>query len=207
MRTLNILNINDDSFKKYGKLLKNYEFKSILDAMESIECSENVIYEPSVEVLENTDDMNVLSNEIYGGMPIQIGYCNGHNNKLNALEYHRDSEVNIAATDLILLLGSQQDISDEFSYDSSKVEAFLVPKGTAIEVYATTLHYAPCGVDNNGFKCVVALPKGTNTEVDFYFEKEGENSLLFAKNKWLIAHEEANIENAVNGIYGENITL
>jgi hypothetical protein len=151
--------------------------------------------------------MEILSNEVYGGMPIQIGYCNGYNNKLNAVEYHRDSEVNIAATDLILLLGSQQDIEEDFAYDSSKIEAFLVAAGTAIEVYATTLHYAPCGVDGNGFKCVVVLPKGTNTEIDFPLFKEGENSLLVARNKWLIAHEEANIEKAVNKIYGVNIAL
>lgn len=204
---MKIYNINDASFKKYGKVLKNYKFDELLNLMENYDYGENVVYYPSVEKLENTNDMKILQNEVYGGMPIQIGYCNGHNNKLNALEYHRDSEVNIAATDLILLLGSQQDITEDFTYDSSKVEAFLVPKGVAIEVYATTLHYAPCGVNNNGFKCVVVLPKGTNTDIDFEISKEGENSLLFARNKWLIAHEEANIENAVNGIHGKNITL
>lgn len=204
---MKICSINDASFKKYGKVLKNYKFDEILNLMEESECGENVVYYPSIPELENTNDMKVLQNELYGGMPIQIGYCNGYNNKLNALEYHRDSEINIAATDLILLLGSQQDITEDFTYDSSKVKAFLVPKGTAIEVYATTLHYAPCGVDNKMFKCVVVLPKGTNTDIDFKICREDENALLFARNKWLIAHEEANIENAVNGIYGENITL
>lgn len=204
---MKILNISDKAFEKYGKILKNSQYIDVIEAMNTTECQENVVYKPSVKVLEDTKDMKVLSNEVYGGMPIQIGYCNGHNNRLNALEYHRDSEINIAVTDLILLLGSQQDITDDFTYDSSKVEAFLVPAGTAIEVYATTLHYAPCGVDNNGFKCVVVLPKGTNTDIDFEVSKEGESSLLFARNKWLIAHEEANIANAVNGIHGENITL
>ena len=204
---MKINSIEDASFKKYGKVLRNYKFDELLKLMENTECDENVIYNPSIVELENTEDMKILQNEVYGGMPIQIGYCNGHNNKLNALEYHRDSEVNIAATDLILLLGSQQDITEDFTYDSSKVEAFLVPKGTAIEVYATTLHYAPCGVDNKNFKCVVVLPKGTNTDIDFEISKENENALLFARNKWLIAHEEANIENAVNGICGKNITL
>lgn len=204
---MKILNVNDSAFRKYGKILKNYIYDGILDVMEKVECPREVIYNPSVKELENTSEIKVLSNEIYGGMPIQIGYCNGHNNKLNAVEYHRDSEVNIAATDLILLLGYQPDITDDFTYDSSKIEAFFVPKGTAIEVYATTLHYAPCGVDGNGFKCVVVLPKGTNTDIDFSIPKEGENMLLMARNKWLIAHEDANIENAVNGIQGINITL
>ena len=79
-------------------------------------------------------------------MPIQIGCCNGHNKKLNAVEYHRDSEVDIAVDDLILILGKQQDIEEDHTYDTSRMEAFLVPAGTAVEVYATTLHYAPCHV-------------------------------------------------------------
>lgn len=204
---MKILNVHDESFKKYGRVIKNYNFQSILNEMKNIECPKEVVYEASVKALENTEDIKVLSNEVYGGMPIQIGYCNGHNNKLNALEYHRDSEINIAATDLILLLGSKQDITDDFRYDSSKIEAFLVPEGTAIEVYATTLHYAPCNANENGFKCVVVLPKGTNTEIDFSLSKEGENALLFARNKWLIAHKDANIDNAINAIYGANIEL
>ena len=204
---MKILNVNDSAFRKYGKILKNSSYNEILDIMQSIEIPEGVVYQPSVVSLENTSEMNILCNEIYGGMPIQIGYCNGHNNKLNAVEYHRDSEVNIAATDLILLLGSQQDIGDDFTYDSSKIEAFLVPKGTGIEVYATTLHYAPCGIGHNGFKCVVVLPKGTNTDIDFSIPKDGESKLLMARNKWLLAHEDANIENAVNGIKGVNTTL
>lgn len=204
---MRILNVNDSAFRKYGKILKNHNYNEILEIMKNVECPKEVIYNPSVKELENTSEMKVLSNEIYGGMPIQIGYCNGHNNKLNAVEYHRDSEVNIAATDLILLLGYQPDITGDFTYDSSKIEAFLVPSGTAIEVYATTLHYAPCGVDGNGFKCVVVLPKGTNTDIDFSIPKDGENMLLMSRNKWLIAHEDAKIENALNGIKGINITL
>ena len=74
----------------------------------------------------------------------KIGYCNGDNHKLNALEYHRSSELDIAQTDLILLLGMQQDIENGDIYDTSKVEAFLVPAGTGVELYATTLRYAPC---------------------------------------------------------------
>ena len=71
-------------------------------------------------------------------MPIQIGYCNGHNTKLNALEYHRDSEINVAATDAVLMLGSLQDVKEDHTYDTSLVEAFSVPAGPAVEVFATT---------------------------------------------------------------------
>ena len=46
-----------------------------------------------------------MKERAYGGLEIQIGYCNGNNKKLNAVEYHRSSELDIAVDDLILLLG------------------------------------------------------------------------------------------------------
>ena len=168
---------------------------------------EDVIYVPSAEDLEALDAAKELQNKGFGGLPIQIGFCNGHNKKLNAVEYHRNSEINVAVTDLVLLLGLQQDIEADFSYDTSKIEAFLVPAGTGIEVYATTLHYAPCHVNEGGFQCLVVLPKGTNTELTFQTADTGEDKLMTAKNKWLIAHEEAQIEGAFSGLKGKNLTI
>jgi len=103
----------------------------------------------------------------------------------------------------------QQDMEDDFTYDSAKVEAFLVPAGTAVELYGTTLHYAPCGVDGKGFKGIVILPEGTNTELEAVPEKNGEDALLFAKNKWLVAHQESGLEadGAFIGLKGENLSI
>ena len=53
----------------------------------------------------------------------------------------------------------------------------------------------------------VILPKGTNTEIDFALPKSGEDALMTAKNKWLIAHEEAGIRGAFNGLLGVNIEV
>lgn len=204
---MKIQNVADASFRKYGKVLEGYDFSDLLREMKHTPVPEDVVYVPSVDELEALDVAVDLQNKAYGGLPIQIGYCNGHNKKLNAVEYHRCSEVNVAVTDAILLIGSQQDIEDDFTYDTGKIEAFLVPAGTAVEVYATTLHYAPCQTDDNGFQVVVVLTRGTNTELTFQTAQTGEDSLLTAKNKWLIAHEEAAIEGAFNGLKGENITL
>ena len=123
------------------------------------------------------------------------------------LEYHRDSEVNVALTDLILILGKEQDIEAGSTYDTSKMEAFLVPAGTVIEVYATTLHYAPCNVNGNKFCTAVILPKGTNTDAPAAQNNTGEDKLLFARNKWLIAHKDAKIEGAFEGLIGENLSV
>lgn len=204
---MNIQKVTDSSFQKYGKVLSGYDCTELLKEMEHTPLPEDVIYVPSVEELETLDVAKDFQNSMYGGLPIQIGYCNGNNKTLNALEYHRNSEVNIAVTDMILLIGSQQDIKEDYTYDTSLVEAFFVPAGTAIEVYATTLHYAPCTAQEGGFRCVVILPKDTNTDITFDLKSEGEDKLMTAKNKWLIAHEDAKIDGAFNGLRGENITL
>ena len=204
---MKIQNVADDAFRRYGKVLEGYDFTELLKEMKHTPVPEDVTYVPSVEEMEALPVAKELQNKGYGGLPIEIGYCNGHNKKLNGLEYHRSSEINVAVTDLVLLIGHQQDVEKDFTYDTSKVEAFLVPAGTAIEVYATTLHYAPCHVNESGFQCVVVLPKGTNTELTFEKAAEGEDKLLTAKNKWLIGHEEAGIEGAFNGLKGENIEI
>ena len=179
--------------KRAFAILKKYQMVEFLDVFD--------------EKLENTKIHKVMEESIYGGCPVQTGDCNGHNKKLDAQEYHRSSELDIAQTDLILLLGMQQDIEDGDIYDTAKVEAFLVPAGTGVELYATTLHYAPCTAQEGGFRCVVVLPKGTNEELPFETAKEGENRLLAAMNKWLIAHEDAQIEGAFCGLKGENINI
>lgn len=204
---MKIQKVTDPAFRKYGQVLEGYDFTGLIKEMKHTPVPEDVIYVPSVEELEAMDIMKDLQNKGYGGLPVQIGYCNGHNKKLNAVEYHRNSEINVAVTDLVLLIGHQQDIEPDHTYDTSKIEAFLVPAGTGIEVYATTLHYAPCHVNEGGFQCVVVLPKGTNTDLTFQTEKMGEDSLMTAKNKWLIAHEDAKIAGAFNGLKGENITI
>ena len=204
---MKIQKVTDPAFRKYGQVLEGYDFTGLIKEMKHTPVPEDVIYVPSVEELEALDIMKDLQNKGYGGLPIQIGYCNGHNKKLNAVEYHRNSEINVAVTDLVLLIGHQQDIEPDHTYDTSKIEAFLVPAGTGIEVYATTLHYAPCHMNEGGFQCVVVLPKGTNTDLTFQTEKTGEDSLMTAKNKWLIAHEDAKIAGAFNGLKGENITI
>ena len=177
--------------------------------MEETPLPEGVIYEPSIKELEELKVAKDFKNREFGGLDIQIGYCNGNNYMLNAVEYHRTSEINIAVTDLILLLGLEKDIEDDYSYDTSNIEAIFVPAGTAIEVYGTTLHYAPCNANEGGFRCVVILQKDTNTELEATIEKQGEDALLFAKNKWLIGHPETDLgaQGAFIGLKGKNICL
>ena len=201
-----IQKVTDASFTKYGKIITGIDYSDILEAMKATPCPENVVYVPSLDTLEACKSAEDVFYSMYGGMPYQIGYCNGNNYMLNALEYHRDSEVDIAATDLILLLGMEQDIIDG-KYDTAKVEAFFVPAGTAVEVYGTTLHYAPCNANEGGFECVIILPKNTNTDLEKREPKTEEDKLLFARNKWLLAHPDAAEPGMFVGLVGENLSV
>lgn len=204
---MEIKKVTDVAFRKYGRVISEIDFSELVAKMGETPLPEGVVYEPSVEILEDLPIKEKLETAYYGELPIQIGYCNGHNHLLNALEYHRSSELDIAAEDLILLLGMQQDITDEYTYETSKVEAFICPKGTGVELYATTLHYAPCSVGDSGFRCVVVLPKDTNLPLD---EKHAgyEDALITAKNKWLIGHAEGGLDAGAHiGLIGENISV
>ena len=211
---MKILSVSDVAFGKYGRVISNVDVTELVDALQKTPIPEGVVYEPSVAELEATTAMEPLSKVTFGEMPIQIGYCNGHNQMLNAVEYHKTSEINIAATDAILMIGVQQDIEEDFTYDTAKMEAFLIPAGVAVEVYATTLHYAPCGVDGAGFQVAVVLPKGTNYPLKKQHEavKDGiasnEDALITATNKWLIGHKEGGLEEgSFLGLKGKNLNV
>ena len=203
--------VTSEDFRPYGRVL-GLDTKAFSAAIlaHPATAADTVVYEPSVAEFEALPLYRTLSESVYGGMPVEFGHCSGFNDKLNAVEYHRSSEIDIAATDLILMLGRQQDIDPQTrSYDTEKIELFYVPAGTAVELYATTLHFAPCGIDGREFRCGVVLPRGTNEELPFAPAKAGEDRLLFAVNKWLIAHKESGLEKdgAWIGLKGKNITL
>lgn len=190
-------------FKPYGEVFPG-EWKELLEALSRCPCpEEGTMYVPSEKTLESTSAFKDLTHRFSGDLPLQLGFCSGHNQKLNCLEYHRDSELNLANEDFILLLAKRDDVIDG-KLDTSKVKAFRVPRGTAVEIYATTLHYAPCGIDGSGFRVLVGLPKGTNVNPI----RDPKEPLLWASNKWLYAHPESKEAQAgaYIGLFGENLT-
>lgn len=213
---MEILKVTDPAFKSYGRVVDNIDFSGLVEALKKTPVTEGVAYEPSVASLEELPVKEELSRIAYGEMPIQIGYCNGHNRKLNALEYHRDSEINVAAGDAVVMLGLLEEVEEDHTYDTSKVKAFLIPAGTGVEIYATTLHYAPCHVEEEGFQVAIVLPKGTNyplqgAHAEAAKDRVGakdEDVLLAAVNKWLIGHPEGGLEQgSFLGLKGENLCL
>ena len=207
---MKIESVYSPAFRAYGQVLTGYDTAELLRAMENIPLpEEGTAYEPSIASLEQSTLFGQLRDHAYGGMPVQIGMCWGRNTKLNCLEYHRDSEVNIGASDFILLLAKQEETMDG-RLDTACVRAFRVPAGAVVEVYATTLHYAPCHVDEkNGFRVAVALPRGTNEARPILTPLNAEDDRLWAKNKWLLAHPDSDEagQGAWVGLIGENLDI
>ena len=206
---MNIYSVLDKEFKPYGQVHDGFPTEEILSALAKTPVTNGVVYTAEDAALQQLAVTEELSATVYGGMPIQMGWCNGHNTKLNCLEYHRDSELNLGTGDFILLLAKQEEVTDG-KLDTAKVMAFRVPAGVLVEVYATSLHYAPCQTDSEGFQVLVVLPKGTNgvkpEQAKVY---GGDDKLLWACNKWLIAHPETGeaAEGAFAGLIGENIDI
>lgn len=209
---LSLTSITDHLFLEFGRVLATPPLQELEGAMTEAEVpKEGNVYIPSYEPLERTSYKETIEQKVFGQMPVQIGYCNGRTHQLNALEYHKSSEVNIALTDFVLMVGNVKDLSHN-RYNAKLVQYFYVPQGTAIEMYASTLHFAPCAIDSSGFRCIVILPMNTNQPLanGVREEAEGEERLLFMTNKWLLAHPERTplLEKGAHpGILGENIKL
>jgi len=206
---MKIYSVSDPEFRPYGKVLTGYDTSELVAAMSAIPLPEiGTAYEPAIASLEACRIFKCLGNRAYGGMPVQLGMCWGHNTKLNCLEYHRDSEINIGTGDFILLLAKMEDIVDG-KLDTAKVKAFRAPAGAAVQVYETSLHYAPCQVSGDGFRVAVVLPRGTNTDKPEIKPQNDEDKWLWARNKWLLAHADSGeaAQGAYVGLVGENIDI
>ena len=191
---MKIYSVFDPEFVPYGQIVTGLEesVKEIVEALKLTRLPENVGYVPSEPLLQTLPAAEEISNHCFGGMPTQLGWCNGHNTKLSCLEYHRNSEFNLGVYDFVLLLGLQSEMEDGV-FDTAKVKAFRVPAGVLVEVYATSLHYAPCHTDEkDGFQVLIALPEGTNTKRPDFPAKTWEDEIMTARNKWLLPHPESN---------------
>lgn len=206
---MKLYKVTDCEFSEYGKILEGYCYEELAKHMETTEIPETgIVYQASFDKLEQTEAAEQMCLRGFGGYPVQLGYVNGKNHTMNCLEYHKSSEFNIALDDMILVLGKEQDIIDG-KLDSALSKAFLVPAGTGVELYGTTLHYAPFNVNPKGYRAICVLPKGTNAPKKEFTVQSEEDKFCFGVNKWLLAHPDAPEvkDGAYVGINGANITI
>lgn len=206
---MKLIPVSDAAFKPYGRVVEGYPVDGLMVALSQTPLEQKVCYVPREPMLHAASDAESIGERLFGGMPFQLGYCNGHNTKLNCLEYHRDSEFNLGTEDFILLLARQDEMEDGV-LDTAKVKAFRVPAGVLVEVYATSLHYAPCHTSAaRGFRVMIGLPAGTNTDLRMTGLPNVCDNQLWARNKWLLAHPDSDeaAQGAFVGLKGENLDI
>ena len=95
---LPLYSVTDPEFKRYGRILagETGELAQALDTCAIPE--EGNCYHASEPVLEQVSLMKDMKRVVFGDMPIEAGYCNGRGFQLNAMEYHKCSEVNYTTT-------------------------------------------------------------------------------------------------------------
>lgn len=197
---MRIYTINDPEFQNYGQIVDSIDTESLLAEMKKINNPKHGFdYVTSITASEKSKAYDDLLGGPYGYMPIQIGLCYGKNLMLNGLEYHHCSEMQIGESDFFIMTAKREEIVDG-KIDSSKVKIFRIPAGIWIELYATTLQYAPCYVDEEkGFKVAIVLLKGTNEPINEDSLAPRTHPQLSAINKWVLAHPDS--KEAKNGSY------
>ena len=148
---------------------------------------EGVKYVASDEGAEALPAHAALQRACFGGLLMQTGWCNGTNTVLNALEWHNSGEVDVAASPAVLLLATLPECENGRLH-TSRVRGFYMEAGQAVLLYATTLHFAPCAVQDSGFRMGILLPRGTNLPLA---QRAPGDGALWMQNKWLMAHEQA----------------
>lgn len=209
---IDVNSVQSEKFRTYGRIIEGYKFDNLISYMikDTVIPESGNIYIASESEMERDPIHDEIKNHFYGGMNIEIGYCNGRNSTLNGMEFHKSSEILVAVTDLMLILGHVWDI-DNNQFDGENSEVFYVKKGSVIEIYSTTLHLSPCKTSDAGFKAIIILPEGTNTPLASKNKGiEDIDRLLLLRNKWIIAHEERKVltdQGAYAGIIGANLEL
>lgn len=202
---LKINDLSSPNFKKYGYKLDG-DFSDIVSYLiaSTPMPEKDTLYIRDDEKMHNLDSFGPIKEFVYGMGEIEIGCCNGYNTHLNCLEYHTCPEVDVAASDLCLLLATQDDVKDG-KINSCDVEAFLVKKGECVVLNPYVFHFAPCEMGKDGFKCAIILTMGTNSDL----KQAPNDKKLWKENKWLYAHKDTSQakDGAYIGIIGENIEV
>ena len=180
---MKVYKVTDKEFSEFGRVLYEYDFGEFVAALEKCEApSDKVKYVASIKELEDLKIFDEFKTKGFAGMPIQIGCTSGYCTTMNALEYHKASEFNIATVDTILILGKQTDIVDG-KYDTSLCKAFFLPA------------WRP--------------DKAMNLEKPEFVPTCPEEEMCCGANKWLLAHPDSPEakQGRFIGLVGKNYTI
>ncbi|NGP45708.1 DUF4867 family protein [Bacillaceae bacterium SIJ1] len=184
--------VTSEEFAPFGEVLSDFPVQMCRDWLSSLKIpDQGNLYVASVEEWEEGLGKTMLEDQYFGGMPIQIGYCNGRNETVNGLEYHQGDELMFVERDCVLYVMDRRAWDPEQSIQADQLSFFYLPADTAVRLYSTTMHLSPCTVLSSGYKTLIVLLAGTNTPLSQSHRYS--DPFLFQKNKWLVAHEDHDV--------------
>lgn len=201
----------DKSFARYGRVWNDVPsdlVRGIVDVMEAHPVPEGMGYVPDAPELWALPGAHQLASALFGENPVQLGFISGHNLRMNSLEYHRASEFNLPSRDVIMFLGTRDQLGPDFTMRTEDAVAYLVPANTMVELFAGTLHYAPMGDNPEGaLTMLAALPKGTGLSDPADQPGYGDGRILFKNDKWVVTCEGTDdaTAGAYVGLIGKNL--
>lgn len=205
-----IMDVRDASFAEYGMVYPTVKLPEMKKFLYGVERTEFEYYVPCEDKLMELPEADVFKNEFFGQVPCQVGWYYGKGTKLNAVEYHKCSEVLYEYEPCVIVIAKQWEIEDG-KLDTSKMKLFYVPAETCVELYATTLHFAPARATAEPVMQIVAQSYNTNTPLPKVTEGiTHEHPWLLQRNKWVLAHPEAAEAlgaDAYIGLVGENVSI
>lgn len=217
---LPIESVDTPSFAEFGRLIDGLPTNPLVDWMSAnVPIGFDVAYQRSVGAMEDLAGppgpghserswKQWATRSVFGGGAAQVGWVAGRNSSLNAFEYHKSSECLIAATPLVLLIGRMGELEAYASFDSSRARAYFVEQGQAIELYANALHFSPIMAEASGFRAAIILPLGTNAPIEGIDPTiPGEDGLLRAERKWLLACPDTKPAKSGARVGMENVTI
>lgn len=117
---IEIFDVTSEEFTTFGRIIKGMDVTEIITEAKKIEMIGNDSnYKPSVEAFEKLNIAGEIKIKLFGESEIQVGYCWGYNSIFGATEWHTSSEINIAVTDLLIIVGHVWDVKDN-TIDTSK---------------------------------------------------------------------------------------
>ncbi len=205
---MQILSVHDAAFAPYGRILQGYPLKGLMEVVSALPVGDKICYQAREERLHLAPDAEKCGDMFLGGMPFQLGYCTGKSTRLDAMAFHRSSELLCGAQDFILLLALAGELENGF-LSTDRVRSFRVPRGDAVELYGGVLHALACPTPCDSLRVLILQPYATNSAYRTTDEANNVDRTLWARNTWLLAHREsaAAAQGAFVALQGENIDL
>ena len=161
--------VDEETFDAFGSPhweLDPSDFTQTLLAAFDGEMSEESVYEPVVEALQDDPFIAQIQEVIYGGEPVQVGWIYGNTGDLELMYQTTVSATLVPANDIMLFAGLEGDLDTASgTIDSKNTDPYFTPHNSVIEMSPGSLFSIPIrAIKESGQLTAVIVPQGVELE-------------------------------------------